>query len=223
MQVTVESAESIPSFVVGVGRKPLANTNIETSDEIWAISNKGFIYHAGEADRSMTFNLAPGDSLELQYNANSADGTLLCDYGTGYVVVHGIGKREGPVYPVFLFPQDESVDPNSVQVRFHSIAHICSSSFSDFRGREQHASGSPHLSPASSTLAQAVVSLLHQLQDKEPWNRAIGQVRQGAFWLGNQCCYPLPTVLLTATGAFGHDDLYLGTIIKFVGDWQSSV
>ena len=177
LQVTVEAAESLPSFVVGVSHKPLANTNLETSDQIWAISNRGSIFHAGEADHSLTLCLAPGDTLELQYSANSADGTLLCDYGTGYMVVHGISKGGSPVYPCLLFPQDEPSESNKSQLRFHSIVHSCSMSFSDYRSQELSASGSPQLSPASTTLAQAVVSLVHQLQDKEPWNRSIGMVR----------------------------------------------
>lgn len=174
-QVTVESAEHTPNFVVGVSHKPLANSNIETSDEIWAISYRGSIFHAGEVDHCMMPPLEVGAALELRYSAISADRTLLCDYGTGYMVVHGINKNGGPVFPMFLFPQDESTTPNRVRVRFHPITHS-SSSFSDFRHREQLASGYPHLSTASTTLSQGVVSLLYQLQDKEPWNRSIGQV-----------------------------------------------
>lgn len=173
----MESADSAPNFVVGVGHKPLDNCNIETSDDIWAISHRGSIFHAGEADDCMSsLSLAAGSSLELQYNASSADGTLLCDYGTGYMVVHGVSKSGRPVYPVFMFPQDNPSESNLVKVRFHPIVHSCFSSLPDFRRREQLASGYPHLSPGNTTLSQAMVSLLCQLQDKEPWNSSIRQV-----------------------------------------------
>ena len=176
-QVTVESSASAPNFVVGVCHKPLTNCNLETSEEIWAISHRGSIFHAGESDDCMSITLATGGSLELQYSACSADGgTLFCDYGTGYMVVHGISRSGKPVYPVLLFPQDNPVESNLVKVRFHPIIHSCFTSLSDFRHREQLASGYPHLSPTSTTLSQAIVGLIHQLQDKEPWNSSITQV-----------------------------------------------
>lgn len=179
--------------MVGVSHKPLADCNIETSNEIWAISHKGSIFHAGEADHCMHLTLSVGSSLELQYNATSADGstgTLLCDYGTGYMVVHGVSKSGCPVYPVFMFPQDdESADSNLVTVRFHPIMHSHSQSFADFRRREQLASGYPHLSPTNTTLSQAVVSLLHQVQDKKPWDRSIGQVREICTYCTYVCVY----------------------------------
>ncbi len=174
--MTVESAEQAPNFVVGVSHRPLADdARIEALDEIWAISHRGSVFHAGETDHSMRLSLAAGDSLELQYSANSAgEGTLLCDYGSGHIVVHGI---DGPVYPVLMFPQDEPEGKNSVRIRFHPISHTRFYSFSDLRRREQLASGYPHLSSSGATLAQAMVALLYQLQEKEPWKRAIGQVR----------------------------------------------
>lgn len=181
LQVTVEIAASAPNFVVGVSHKPLANRSLDTSDEIWAISHRGSIFHAGESDDCMPpFSLATGSSLELQYNTNSAGGTLICDYGTGHMVVHGVSKNGSPVYPVFVFSQDGSslAESNAMRVRFHPIvAHSCSASFSELRQREKLASGYPHLSPGSNTLAQAVVALVYQLQDKEPWRTAIGQVK----------------------------------------------
>lgn len=124
----------------------------------------------------MSLTLTAGSSLELQYSAGSADGTLLCDYGTGYMVVHGVSKSGQPVYPVFMFPQDSPSASNLVKVRFHPITRSSFSSLPDFRHREQLASGYPHLSPSNTTLSQAIVSLLYQLQEKEPWNNSIGQV-----------------------------------------------
>ena len=175
----MESASSSPNFVVGVSHKPLTNCNIETSDEIWAISHRGSIFHAGESDDCMSLTLTSGGTLELQYSASSDDGgTLLCDYGTGYMVVHGVSRSGKPVYPIFLFPQDNLSESNLVKVRFHPITHSCFTSLSDFQHREQLASGYPHLSPSSTTLSQAVVTLLHQLQDKEPWTTSIAQVRR---------------------------------------------
>jgi hypothetical protein len=177
----VESSESAPNFVVGVSHKPLTNCNIESSEEIWAISHRGSIFHAGESDDFMTLTLATGDSLELQYSTSSADGgTLLCDYGTGYMVVHGVSMSGRPVYPVLLFPQDNPPESNLVAIRFHPITHSSSTSLSDFRQREQLASGYPDLSPSNATLSQAIVTLLHQLQDREPWNSSIGQVQVAA-------------------------------------------
>lgn len=173
----MESANASPNFVVGVSHKPLTNCNIETSDEIWAISHRGSIFHAGEADDSMSLTLTSGSTLELQYSASSADGgTLLCDYGTGYMVVHGVSRSGKPVYPVLLFPQDNPSESNMVKVRFHPISHSHFTSLSDFRRREQLASGYPHLSPSNITLSQTIVTLLHQLQDKEPWTTSIAQV-----------------------------------------------
>ena len=42
--------------------------------------------------------------------------------------------------------------------------------------QEQLTSGYPLLSPTGITLTQAVVSLIYQLQEKEPWKSAITKV-----------------------------------------------
>ena len=174
---------------MGVSHKPLVDPNIHTSEEIWAISHRGSIFHDGEADDTLDLVLTAGDSLELQFNAsnnnnnNNSCGTLLCDYGTGYMVVHGIKSKDGnPVYPILLFPQDTLQASNTVTLRFHPIEHSSSVSFEGLRCREQLSSGYPHLSPSSSTLSQAVVSLLYQLQDREPWRECIGQVPLVVFF-----------------------------------------
>lgn len=178
----MESCDTAPNFIVGVSHKPLTNRNIETSDEIWAISHRGSIFHAGESEDCMSITLATGDSLELQYSACSDDGgTLLCDYGTGYTVVHGVSKSGRPVYPLLLFPQDNPSESNLVVVRFHPIIRSRIHSLPDFRRREQLASGYPDLSPSNVCLSQAIVSLLHELQDTDPWSSCIGEVYPISF------------------------------------------
>ena len=47
---------------------------------------------------------------------------------------------------------------------------------SNLQQREQLASGYPLLSPTNITLIQTIISILYQLQTKEPWSKAIAQV-----------------------------------------------
>lgn len=62
------------------------------------------------------------------------------------------------------------------QVKLHPITHVSHSPLAHLRRQEQLTSGYPLLSPTGITLTQAVVSLIYQLQEKEPWNSAITQV-----------------------------------------------
>ena len=63
------------------------------------------------------------------------------------------------------------------QVRFHPINHCSHSPLAHLKRHEQITSGYPLLSPTGVTMAQAVIGILYHLQEREPWNRAIGQVR----------------------------------------------
>ena len=62
------------------------------------------------------------------------------------------------------------------QVKVHPITHVGHSPLAHLRRQEQLTSGYPLLSPTGITLTQAVVSLIYQLQEKEPWKSAITQV-----------------------------------------------
>lgn len=169
----------MPNFVVGVSKKPLTLTDhtIETSDEIWVISSKGEVRHSGEIEDTLQFNLTEGGSIELRYNASRSQGALLCNYGHGFeVILSGISKTDGPVYPIFIFQRNAANPASPVRIRFHPILHTQISSFSDLRYEEKLESGYPDYSPINFTLSGAIVSLLYQLQGKEPWNRAIAQV-----------------------------------------------
>ena len=66
----------------------------------------------------------------------------------------------------------------SSQVRLHPITHTSHCPISQIHHSEKAISGYPILSPTSTTLVQSVVSILYQLQSREPWSRAITQVNQ---------------------------------------------
>ena len=135
------------------------------------------MFHFGETDYCMMFTLREGSSIKLQYDVTKSQGALLCDYGHGYKsVLSGIAESGSPVYPVLIFPEDESSESSHVTLHFHPIHHIKPSLVTDLCCREQLASGYPYLSPTNTTLSQAIVSLLYQLQDKEHWSRSIGEV-----------------------------------------------
>ena len=61
-------------------------------------------------------------------------------------------------------------------MKLHPIMHISHSPLAHLHRQEQLTSGYPLLSPTGITLTQAVVSLIYQLQEKEPWKSAITQV-----------------------------------------------
>ncbi len=162
--------------MVGVSRKPLTNPVIETSDEIWAVSNRGSIFHGGESDYNMMFTQNAGSSLELEFDVNTNQGTFSCNYGSGIrMVLRDVCENGDTVYPVFMFFQD-ATEPSPAKLIFHPIKHVCPSPLINLRHQEQLESGYPHLSPTSTTLSQAIVSLLYQLQGKEVWSKSIGQV-----------------------------------------------
>ena len=79
------------------------------------------------------------------------------------------------------------------QVKLHPITHISHSPLAHLHRQEQLTSGYPLLSPTGITLTQAVVSLIYQLQEKEPWQSAITQVGrvkrgrgEGEMWEGEE-------------------------------------
>lgn len=59
---------------------------------------------------------------------------------------------------------------------FHPITHSSHSLLAHVKRREQDSSGYPLMSPVGVTLVHAIVAIVYQLQDKEPWAQAISQV-----------------------------------------------
>ena len=58
----------------------------------------------------------------------------------------------------------------------HPITHSSHSLLAHVKRREQEASGYPLMSPMGVTLVHAIVSIVYQIQDKQPWIKAISQV-----------------------------------------------
>ena len=56
------------------------------------------------------------------------------------------------------------------------ITHSSHSLLAHVKRREQDASGYPLMTSAGDTLVHAIVNIIYQVQDKEPWNKAISQV-----------------------------------------------
>ena len=62
------------------------------------------------------------------------------------------------------------------QVMIHPITHSSHSLLAHVKRREQDTSGYPNLSPVGVTLVHAIINIIYDIQDKEPWNKAISQV-----------------------------------------------
>ena len=72
-----------------------------------------------------------------------------------------------------------SLPPSSLpsfQVIVHPITRSSHSLLAHVKRREQDASGYPLMCPIGATLVHAIVETLYQLQEKEPWRKAIAQV-----------------------------------------------
>lgn len=65
---------------------------------------------------------------------------------------------------------------SNLQVMIHPVTHSSHSLLAHVKRREQDASGYPYMSPVGVTLVHAIVEIVYQLQDKEPWSKAISQV-----------------------------------------------
>lgn len=165
---------------MGVCDEPLG-TDTSWYDRFWGISHNGRIFHPFKTVQPLSFALKTGSSLSIQYHASSSSqGTLLCDYGQGYSQLFSDMTQEGkPVYPVLLLPEEPSLKPTKVRLYVHPVTVTRPpnhASISGLQSQGKLASGYPNLSPTGSTVSYGIISLLYQLQEKEPWDRALGHV-----------------------------------------------
>ena len=58
----------------------------------------------------------------------------------------------------------------------HPITHSSHSLLAHVKRREQETSGYPHMSPVGVTLVHAIINIIYDIQDREPWSNAISKV-----------------------------------------------
>ncbi|XP_064390094.1 probable E3 ubiquitin-protein ligase HERC1 isoform X2 [Halichondria panicea] len=169
-QVKVTSVSA--SFCVGVGQKPLTDLATSTSDQFWLYeSHTGRLVHGGETGDLLP-SLSRGDTLKVVFDKEEKTLSLTKNEENEIVAFRNVYKEGKDLFPVFLFN------------RSHNTTKIVVDSFSSHIGSVQSAlpmggvtsSGYPLLSPTSTTLVQAVVSMLYQVQHKQPWSKAITNV-----------------------------------------------
>lgn len=169
--------------MVGVcEKKCVLGTNIPNLDRTWGVSSSGKVFHPFKSVDPLSFDLKTGSSISVQYYAgSSSQGTLLYDCGQGFKQLFSdMTQKDNPFYLVMYFTEKQtSLEPAHVRLYMHpfTITSLAGhSSFTRLQSQEKLTSGYPHLSPMGATLCHGIVSLLYQLQEKEPWNRALGHV-----------------------------------------------
>ena len=73
------------------------------------------------------------------------------------------------------------LSPHS-QVMIHPITHSSHSLLAHVKRREQESAGYPHMSSVGVTLVEAILSIIYDIQGKEPWSKAISQVQYTAYY-----------------------------------------
>ncbi|CAI8021126.1 Probable E3 ubiquitin-protein ligase HERC1 [Geodia barretti] len=166
-KVSVESETAM--FCVGVAHKPLFHDN--GSPAFWALeAHTGRLLHAGDTTEAL-FIVKEKDSVMVEYDARArtlAFGKNDEPLRKGF---ESIGKEGEDLFPFVLFDRR-----TSCRVMIHPITHSSHSLLAHVKRREQDTSGYPNLSPVGVTLVHAIINIIYDIQDKEPWNKAISQV-----------------------------------------------
>ena len=127
--------------------------------------------------------------LHVGYMHMYVAGVCICSATTvslNFTHMHTLSLTHAHMYPLthahtlshtHMCTHTHTLSLTHTQVRFHPINHCSHSPLAHLKRHEQITSGYPLLSPTGVTMAQAVIGILYHLQEREPWNRAIGQVR----------------------------------------------
>ena len=192
-QIVIEVMESAPEFMIGICEKQVdgcGGSEVPDINRLWGVSSSGNIITPSNHSSPTAASLVPlksGMSLSLQYCANTnTRGCLLYDWGHGFQqVIRDIVHEDKPVYLIIHLLQADSPAPGHARIYAHPLVFAPSSSsatsFTKLLSHERLTSGYPHLSSVGPTLSHTIASLLLQLQDKEPWNRAMAQVCTASY------------------------------------------
>ena len=177
------------AICIGVSQKPITDDDITNSDKIWILEYRaGQLCPPGDALNSL-FSATDGDSIIVEYN--STENTLSYGKSEGQLIVafHDVRTDGKELFPVLIFdPVCECVAVSYIaehhecvlilifnfKVKFSAITEHGSS---ELMVKEQLNSGYPFLSTTSVTLTQAIVTLIHVIQENKVWSKAIRKVR----------------------------------------------
>ncbi len=177
-----------PEFTIGVCEK-ITNSEAPNTERLWGVTISGKVIQPFEESNPtilMPFSLKDGSSLSLQYHIDSSNhGNLLCDWGQGFRKITSdiLHSSNLPAFLVMHLPQaSDAHEQGHIRVYANPVASsqfsrdTSKTAFSKLQSHERAASGYPHLSPVGATLCHSVASLLIQLQNKDIWSWATGQV-----------------------------------------------